>query len=463
MQKHPLFTLFSTPFLLIILLLNLGFGQTTEDAVRITENMQGFGARALSLGGAYQGVADDYSAIYWNPAGLAQMRKMELMMGISHTVLRNDLTYQNNSFQVTNNATRLNSLGFAFPIPTYRGSLVFAVGYQRVKDFDYINEFNGISAEGTDRLSFYLDSTGTLYDFWGEEVEKEEYIHDEGTLNQWSGAFGVDISPNASLGMTMTYWTGSSDYQQDFFQQDIFDLFTKYPANFKDYREKRSILAEYSSLGFKFGALLHAGKVIRLGLGMTPPQTFHVKETYRLISNISFDDGEYIALDDLTGEFKYQVKMPFRFDAGLSLALGPILATGSIEYVDWTQLKFDVSDEQRYDPDYQDLLDQNRLFKENYRQAFKISVGGEIGLPFLASQFRAGLTYDQSPDEGASLEHDRKYISLGYGLLVDKVFKLDILYRLGFWKQFSYDDLAPSGTDEEIYHNKLLLTVSYRF
>jgi long-subunit fatty acid transport protein len=453
----------STALMILGIFLTLGFSQSTEDAIRITETMQGFGARALSLGGAYQGVADDYSAIYWNPAGLAQLRKMEFMMGISHTVLRNNLDYRGNPFQVTNSATRLNSLGLAFPIPTYRGSLVFAVGYQRVKDFDYINEFRGISPEGSDRLSFYLDSTGTLYHFWGEDVQKEEYIHDEGTLNQWSGAFGIDISPNASVGMTMTYWSGSSDYRQDFYQVDVYDHFTKYPANFYDYTEKRGILAEYSSFSFKFGALVRVGKVIRLGIGMQPPQTFHVTENYRLNSSISFDDGEFIPLDDLAGEFKYRVKMPFRFDAGLSLALGPILATGSAEYIDWTQLKFDVSDDERYDPDYQDLLDQNRLFKDNYRPTLKLSVGGEIGLPFLASQFRGGLTYDQSPDKHASLEHDRKYISLGYGLLIDKVFKLDIAYRLGFWKQFSYDDLAPSGTDEEIYHHKLLLTVSYRF
>jgi long-chain fatty acid transport protein len=33
-----------------------------------------FGARALSLGGAFTAVADDYSAAYYNPAGLAQIR-----------------------------------------------------------------------------------------------------------------------------------------------------------------------------------------------------------------------------------------------------------------------------------------------------------------------------------------------------------------------------------------------------
>ena len=34
------------------------------------------GARASGMGGAYAAVADDISAIVYNPAGLAQMRRM---------------------------------------------------------------------------------------------------------------------------------------------------------------------------------------------------------------------------------------------------------------------------------------------------------------------------------------------------------------------------------------------------
>jgi tetratricopeptide (TPR) repeat protein len=39
----------------------------------------GAGARALSMGGAFFGVADDASATYWNPAGLPQVERKELM------------------------------------------------------------------------------------------------------------------------------------------------------------------------------------------------------------------------------------------------------------------------------------------------------------------------------------------------------------------------------------------------
>ena len=38
-------------------------------------NLNGFGARATAMGGAYVGLANDFTAVFWNPAGLAQLKK----------------------------------------------------------------------------------------------------------------------------------------------------------------------------------------------------------------------------------------------------------------------------------------------------------------------------------------------------------------------------------------------------
>ena len=38
----------------------------------------GVGARARSMGGAFRAIADDWSAAYWNPAGLANLKSSEL-------------------------------------------------------------------------------------------------------------------------------------------------------------------------------------------------------------------------------------------------------------------------------------------------------------------------------------------------------------------------------------------------
>jgi len=45
----------------------------------------GVGARGIGMGGAYTALADDASAVYWNPAGLARLEKRE--MSVSHAEL----------------------------------------------------------------------------------------------------------------------------------------------------------------------------------------------------------------------------------------------------------------------------------------------------------------------------------------------------------------------------------------
>jgi hypothetical protein len=76
--------------LIIILLItgiafpNILFSQSEEDARRLSYLGMGFGARALGLGTAYTGVANDYSAVYWNPAGLGQIGRNEVSLGLSH-------------------------------------------------------------------------------------------------------------------------------------------------------------------------------------------------------------------------------------------------------------------------------------------------------------------------------------------------------------------------------------------
>jgi long-chain fatty acid transport protein len=43
-------------------------------------NLNGIGSKAIAMGGAFIGQADDYSAIFWNPAGLTQMKNTSLSL-----------------------------------------------------------------------------------------------------------------------------------------------------------------------------------------------------------------------------------------------------------------------------------------------------------------------------------------------------------------------------------------------
>lgn len=51
------------------------------------------GSRALALGRAFVGVANDASAIYWNPAGLTQLDRREILLNYHRPYLVADLTH----------------------------------------------------------------------------------------------------------------------------------------------------------------------------------------------------------------------------------------------------------------------------------------------------------------------------------------------------------------------------------
>jgi long-chain fatty acid transport protein len=49
-------------------------------------NLNGLGSRAISMGGAYVGLADDFSALFWNPAGLGFLKNRILSFNILDVV-----------------------------------------------------------------------------------------------------------------------------------------------------------------------------------------------------------------------------------------------------------------------------------------------------------------------------------------------------------------------------------------
>ena len=114
----------------------------------------GFGARSMGMGGANTALGDDPSGMYWNPAGLAGIQNGTFY------VETNNLNYNNNTTYVggtTKNPLQkfgqLNGFGIVYPVPTVRGSLVIAMGYNRILNYDSFMSFSGFSLEDNTLLS----------------------------------------------------------------------------------------------------------------------------------------------------------------------------------------------------------------------------------------------------------------------------------------------------------------------
>jgi len=132
--------------LFIVSLTGFVFAQNAGDALRLSEPGLGFNARAMGMGNAYSALSDDFSAVYFNPAGLGLVKRLEFAGGINYSKFNNDVTFFGNKLGSSNSETKLDQLSFVFPFPTLRGSFVLALGYNRDKNFNGINTFKGFNS-----------------------------------------------------------------------------------------------------------------------------------------------------------------------------------------------------------------------------------------------------------------------------------------------------------------------------
>ena len=189
------------------------------------------------MGGAYIGVADDYSASFWNPAGLAQMRRLEFTGGIINSNYSNNASFFGNSTTATNSSTGLDNIGFVFPVPTSRGSLVFSAGYNRVNDFTTGLSFNGfnprssiISSLSDPDANFdipfqtYLTNSNG-YTAVQNNVQQQGDVRESGSVGTWAFSGAVDIGENVSFGLTINLINGTYNYARNYTETDVNNLY----------------------------------------------------------------------------------------------------------------------------------------------------------------------------------------------------------------------------------------------
>ena len=420
---------------ILVLLLTVANAAMAQEDVFRTGNEFGIGARAIGLGGAYAAVGDDYSAVYWNPAALAQIRRFEISTTMSHLIRENNARFIGIQTDDQLSITRLNEVGVAYPVPTYRGSLVFAFGFNRVKSFDANFAFNAFNPLPED----------SVLQGW-RELE-------QGSLNQWTLAGAIDVSPRLSLGLSLNLWSGKQEYQFTEKEADNLDIYT-----FDRYRLDNLYTRGFSGTNVTAGALLRVNRFVRLAATLSTPTTLTIDEEWSVSEETLYDDRT-VESGDEDGAIQFKLRSPFRFGAGGSINLAGLLVSGQLEFIDWSQVRYES------EPPVEDLsrAEANEQIVERYRAITRVRLGAELTLPAMAAQLRAGYYRDPSPFRGATREMDREYFSLGFGVLLDKQIKLDVAYVFGEWEEQNpgFNEFV-TRIAEKITLNKIFATLSFR-
>lgn len=467
--------------------------QNELDAIRFSQQGLGVGARALGMGGAYAGLANDYSAIFYNPAGLGQIKRMEFNLGFDFFQFNGEASYLNAKQNATNSRTALQSIGFVMPFPTYQGSFVMGFGFNRQANFaaaQNVNAFNpsqsvldALAASSRPRFDnngniflddlaayaweqFLLnDSAGTyLNPIRGNVLQTSELLEDGGK-NFFALAASIEVAPALFAGGALNFVTGNYAYIRSYRETDSQNRYEKFQSLALD----ETIESDFSGWNLKASLMYVLDDHFRLGLTVETPTTltFNELSTQALSSRfkVAPAPNQPLSFSDKlpANRFEYRLKTPFVFSGGASLEEPNFTISAQATFTDWTQLQFRA--------DGESFADVNRIFKTDFQQTIDYAIGAELRSVFLPIRARAGYNYQMSPlkyrdaarAQRTTTDDARKSLSLGAGLLLRKTLNIDIAYIRTTQSVFGSLYAGSAQVSESITTNSVVATVNFRF
>ena len=421
------------------------------DQVSFLFEETGIGARAIALGGAYMSVANDYSAIYWNPAGLGLIRVSEVFVSLTHNSRNIDTRFLGIDGDNNLSKTAVGALGFAYSFDVYRGSMVIAGGYNRLHNYNSLFGYSGFNP-GQSYMDFAFETPVVP-----DRLTQDESLEISGNIAQVSLGGAYQAAENLFLGATVNYWTGQNNFNLVYSEFDLDNFYSVFPDDFDAYKNNRIIDTFISGFDIVFGALFKFDSHVNVGITINSPRYITLEEDWSDVEDIVFDDAEVVQFAD-NGIFEYKVRMPFVFGLGASYEFPRGLISGEVRYTDWSQFEF----RNDFPIDGITKSDANRNIRRTVEGILSPRAGFEYVLPN-NTKLRAGFSFVPNPLENSRSENNRKYVSFGLGFLLSGAADIDIAYRRGWWETDILSEFSNEFINEKHTDNRIFTSLKFKF
>ncbi len=368
-------------------------------------NLNSLGSRAQAMGGAFVGVADDFSAVFWNPAGAAGFR--QATYGFFATDLRPttsyDLSIKPDIFYIpedppptvearTRKANYLGFLGACYR-PIGR-NVVVGLGFGTPSGMG--TKWNGADFAGL--------AGGTAYD-WSSKVEGFSF----------SPLVAVKLGDRISVGATVNVQYGN------------FGL--KTPAGSADLGDGTVDLGQYEEnmhgwgIGATFGVLARPLERLSVGLTVRTPSTM----TYKGSALMS-----YLSLYGLPDTSRLERKMTWPLWIAGGVAFRPVprlLVSADVQWTQWSKLGRVATDYR--DPVWAALMaaSGNDVRTFDWADRAQLRIGAEFQVN-ATTALRAGCYHDPAPGAASTLNvllpnFTYNTLCIGIGKTLDGGLQLD--------------------------------------
>jgi len=356
-------------------------------------NLNGLGSRAVAMGGAFVGLADDFSAVYWNPAGIAFFKEKTVGLYGFDVVPKQTYTLSLGNAGLVDSETESKHYlgGLATYIHPVNENLVVGIG---------IFTPSGLGAEWNG-VDFALLSGGNATLDWRSQVGVVSFS--PVLAYKINDKIAVGVSLNINYGMfDLAKWAGAK-------AQDI--PIPPYSLLLDLGQE------DVSMKGWGYGA--------GIGVLVKPSDTFSaglsIKTPYTVKLNGDAEISGFTGLGlNATSEIDADLTFPLWVAGGI--AAKPIEGLTLSADLQWTQWsKVDVVKLNFTDPVWTNLLGESGDDEIPFRwkDAMQIRIGAEYMLPN-GLAIRGGYYNDPSPTPDKTMNvllpsYDFNAITLGVG------------------------------------------------
>lgn len=362
----------------------------------------GLGAKAMGMGGAFVGLADDWTATFWNPAGLAQMQgKTEYGIDTySFNVTWYDRNSLNNrdpedmSFFKQDVFFRVHpSEPTRFQEPRSHGKSMFTPsGGGFFPLGDYVmgwNYFvpNAYGIQWDDSLEDEVTSARIFADYMNLFYMNANNL----CLARW-------VTPNLAIGGGVDVIYSKSEMDTDKTYLGAIDPALDYKFDLRSHASGWGIQGIFGAL-YKFSEKLQVGAVYRTGA------TIYWKG--RAKAELKFYETKVEAFDDVS-DFDQEFPLPPTWGFGIAYKPTPKLTfTADYQGTDWSVMKVDV--DYRTSGDY--LIDTHRGLDWSTSNRYRFGMEYK---PTKAWALRCGVWRDTNPTPDKGIAYTS---TLGYNIV----------------------------------------------
>jgi len=264
-------------------------------------NLNSIGVKAASMGGAFVGLADDYSAVFWNPAGISQIDNVQIAGYFTGVMPTGTYKYEPAAVDATTESQM-------FPVPGIMGYVPIVSGSFNAAIRLYIPSGLGAKWNGQDLKNL---SGGKPFE-WMSEI---------GVINL-APSVSFQLLSNLSIGAALNISYGFLDLKQP--QSDASK------TNWGQYDESSTGMG----IGATFGILYQPIDLLSIGFAVKTANSIGFEGT---ASHTLMQAGLGGAYKD--ADIARDIVWPMWIGGGVALRVGGgITVTADVQYTNWGSL-----------------------------------------------------------------------------------------------------------------------------